>query len=129
MNEMETGGGLGASNAVYFSSGFNPRIQIPMSLAQSNSIFYLSHRLRKEGKHTQVDPGMPYGSFWIGGQERRWAKKYFFIPDKRNPGWNYVADDLLKKMSDGLEALGKDPFDFSSNDWNNVLSVLETEGK
>ena len=50
-----------------------------------------------------------------------------FIPDKKHPGWMYVADDLLKRMSDRLEAVGKNPYDFNSNDWNNVLSLLETK--
>lgn len=129
MNETETGRSFSVPNAVYFTSGFNPQIRIPMSLAQSNAISKLSHRLRTEGKHTEVDPGMPYGSFWIAGQERRWAERHLFIPDKKHPGWVYVADDLLKKMSDRLESLGKNPYDFDSNDWNNVLLVLEAEAK
>jgi hypothetical protein len=129
MNETQSSSNSAFLDSVYFSSGFNPQIRIPLSTAQAKAVSNLAHRLRTEGKHTEVDPGMPYGSFWIGGQEQRWAEKHLFIPDKKHPGWIYVADDLLKKLCDRVEAGAKNPYDFNSNDWNAVLLVLETDGK
>jgi hypothetical protein len=117
------------ANPVMFVSGFNPQIRIPLSTGQAVCISRLAHRLTLEGKHTEVDPGMQYGSFWIGTEERRWAGTYFFVPDKKRRGWIYLSDDLLKNMSQRLDTVGKNPYDFTAGDWSTVLLVLESKGK
>jgi len=129
MNENESPKKSEETNSVMFVSGFNPQIRIPLSTGQAILISSLAHRLAVEGKHTEVDPGMPYGIFWIGTEERRWAGEYFFRPDNKRKGWIYLSDDLLKNMSERLDAAGKNPYDFSTNDWNTVLLVLETKGR
>jgi hypothetical protein len=114
-----------ATESNLFTSGFASRIKVPLSEGQSEVLRSAVNQLTKGGQKGDWLSPLPCGVFRIDGREYSWYKQFFFIEKKR--GEIFITNELFTALTDRMLSFGKEPYDLNSNEWGQVLTVLDRE--